>query len=128
MFAKAHSLFYLELFPVLTSREFEQKAPKSLGFECHLLGEAAPELQISLFFSLLAGNCDAETGSIATASATTHSYENAQFPKMAKYPRIGAFFSQSSSLLRDKFLPKAEFWRGVSGPEILVPGNRLIFG
>ena len=33
--------------------------------------EAAPKSQNSLFFSLLAGNCDAETGSIATASATT---------------------------------------------------------
>ena len=35
--------------------------------------EVALKLQISLFFSLLAGNEDAETGSTTTASATTHS-------------------------------------------------------
>jgi len=34
--------------------------------------EVALKLQISLFFSLLAGNEDAETGSTTTASATTH--------------------------------------------------------
>jgi hypothetical protein len=38
------------------------------------VGEEEPKLKNSLFFSLLAGNLDAETGSIATASATTHSY------------------------------------------------------
>ena len=35
--------------------------------------EVASKLQNSLFFSLLAGNWNAETGSITTASATTHS-------------------------------------------------------
>jgi hypothetical protein len=60
-------------FPVPLRREFRGKAPKSLGFAGGLMREVAPKLKNSLFFSLLAGNLDAETGSTTTASATTHS-------------------------------------------------------
>jgi hypothetical protein len=51
--------------------------------------EVVPKLQNSLFFSLLAGNYDAETGSITTASATTHSFEPRDFPETCKWPAIG---------------------------------------
>ncbi len=43
----------------------------------------------SLFFSLLAWKMDAETGSTATASATTHSGSNGDFPEPSDLPRIG---------------------------------------
>jgi hypothetical protein len=63
-------------FPVLLRREFGRKPlilrPNNSGPST----TEARNWQNSLFFSLLAGNSDAETGSTVTASATTHSHPN----------------------------------------------------
>jgi hypothetical protein len=57
-------------FPVPLSREFGSKSPKIIGRMRSSETQAGSNLKNSLFFSLLAGNLDAETGSTVTASAT----------------------------------------------------------
>jgi hypothetical protein len=58
-------------FTVLVSREFGPNCSKSLAFADHVMREAASKSKYSLFFSLLAWNFNVETGSTATAAATT---------------------------------------------------------
>jgi hypothetical protein len=50
----------------------------------------ASDLQNSRLISLMNGNLPEETGSNATASTTTHSGANRDFPWFAEYPRFGA--------------------------------------
>src|SRR6516164_5986672 len=45
--------------------------------------------EIPCIFPCLAGNLEAETGSTATASATTQSCTNGDFPVQCESPRIG---------------------------------------
>jgi hypothetical protein len=52
--------------------------------------KVSPKLRNSLFFSLLAGNLDAETGSTTTASATTHSLASLGFPVSVESGRFRA--------------------------------------
>jgi transposase InsO family protein len=51
----------------------------------------APKLENSLFCSLLAENLDAETGSITTASATTHSSNRAISRRPRRTPHLPDF-------------------------------------
>jgi hypothetical protein len=50
-----------------------------------------PESINSLFFSLIAGNSVVETGLIATASATTHSFEADDIPNAENDAAVAAF-------------------------------------
>ena len=98
---------------------------KSVASRPELMGEVAPKLQNSLFFSLLARELRVETGSIATASATTHSFEPRDFLETSKWPAIGGlrrwcFVSAETNFAQG----------GISGelslcPEIAVPGGRI---
>jgi hypothetical protein len=81
-----NSLFGHRKFPVQLHREIGHKSliyPKTFAPSCH---SEVLILRISLLFSLLAGNRDAETGSTATASATTQSHTNRDFLKYRKMP------------------------------------------
>jgi hypothetical protein len=59
------------------------KSPEIIGLVGAVMALGAPKLKNSLFFSLLAGNWDVETGSRMTASATTHSGAKSQAKKSA---------------------------------------------
>ena len=60
-------------------------------------------LQNSLLFSLLSGNLDAETGSIATGSATTQSFATEEFLSPREKPRIGGVVRGAISLCDEAF-------------------------
>src|SRR6516165_652447 len=76
------------IFPVRTSREFHSKPAESLREPCNAGREQRQNWQNSLLISLLAGNSTCETGSTATASATTQSCTNGDFPVQCESPRI----------------------------------------
>jgi hypothetical protein len=59
-------------------------------------------LQNSLLISLLAGNLTVETGSTATASATTHSRATRDFLKLREWPRFGGISSGVRSLQKGR--------------------------
>jgi hypothetical protein len=61
-------------FPVPLSREFGSKTSEIIVRMGCFKPRSRPKFKNSLFFSLLAGNLVVETGSTATASATTHSH------------------------------------------------------
>ena len=66
-----NSLFSLQQFPVPAGAGIQAKSPEIIELAGPLMRQAAPKTQNCLFFSLLAGNCDVETGSIPTASAAS---------------------------------------------------------
>ena len=78
-----------KIFPVRTSREFHSKPAESLRELSNAGCESGQNWQNSLLISLLAGNSTCETGSTATASATTQSCTNGDFPVQCESPRIG---------------------------------------
>jgi hypothetical protein len=65
-----------KLFPASFHMEFRKRAPWLLHQVMIASLSGGLILRFSLLISLLAGNCDAETGSTGTASATTHSPES----------------------------------------------------
>jgi hypothetical protein len=72
------------------------------------------DLQNSRFFSVIDGNSIAETGSIWTASATTHSFELEDFPETSQRPAIGGLRYRRFSLRGDLFRRGGDFGLAVS--------------
>ena len=66
---------------------------------------------------------DVETGSMATASATTRSLELGNFLSCAKRPRTGGLWRRHCGLCRGQFRRGRDFGRVVSGLEIRLLGN-----
>jgi hypothetical protein len=112
-----------KLFPASFHREFRKKSPMVAASSYDRVAEWGLILRFSLLISLLAGNCDAETGSTGTASATTYSATNGDF--LALY-----VLSRFSGHLRMRFV-SVEQKAGlailsgafVSARKIPFPGN-----
>ena len=83
-----------------------------------------PKLKNSLFFSLLAGNLGVETGSTATASATTDSRATREFLKPREWPTFSGLHMRALNLCTGAIALKADFGAFVSGRKIRLPGNR----
>jgi hypothetical protein len=86
-FGSCNSLFFEfnspvrpEKFPVPVCREFGFKRLNFIAESPAKIADSDQNRQNSLLFSLLAGNFVAETGSTVTASATTQSCANGDFP------------------------------------------------
>jgi len=71
-----------------------------IGLNGDISSETVSESKKSLFFSLLTRNLAAETGSTATASATTHSCATRDFLKPREWPAFGSGALDELSRLR----------------------------
>jgi hypothetical protein len=69
-----------------------------------------------------------ETGSHSTASATTQSFEPADFPETAKKPAIGGLLRLRFGLREDRFWPEGDFGPFVSGPRNPVSPMEIDLG
>ena len=66
----------------------------------------------------------AETGSTATASATTQSRATRDFPKPREWPTFGGLHTRAFYLCIGAIALEADFGGFVSGRKIRLPGNR----
>src|ERR1700722_6401437 len=81
-------------------------------------------LRFSLFISLLAGNSVAETRSTWTASATTQSYANRDFPVHCEMPRNWRGFVRAFCLCELSIGDEGPFGAFVSGRQYRVSRRR----
>lgn len=118
-----------EIIPCFVEQGIPLKAFEYAGVSASKISLSGWVQRKSLFFSLLAGNLAAETGSTATTSATTHSSLSPKSPALSRTPRTSGLLRAKNrgvqSLLRREAVRRVLFGRHVSAAGEAVPGSVL---